>query len=853
MRIARTGTAAGVLGVTVGALLLLPGCGSDGEVVPRLGVPVRETRDVKERPPSPTAATRDPGDNCYDDSYEMHGDPTPEEQMILELINRARQDPQAEAVRLNIQWQLDPDGPGGISVGDVDINENEAGYDFDMQPLPPLAMNGRLIAAARAHCWDMNDRDFFDHYTPDDPPLGPGDRISAQGYPWTACGENIAYGYSTPEAHHNAFMIDDGAGNEGRGHRENCLDYPAVKEVGIGYIDGSDGASHTYSTEDFGRRAGFDAFIVGVVYDDDNSNGFYDIGEGIGGVTVTPDSGNWHAITSTQSGGYAIPLTTSGSVNVTFTFPAPYTGYGAVKTINVDNELERKLDCTLQETGAFGDIQFSSASYDVDEDIGVGYATITVTRTGGDVGVVGVTYTASDGAVDPATAGADYAAVSSTLSWGDGDSDPKTFTVPITNDGDVEGPETVTLTLSEATGGADLGTPSTATLTILDDEDAGALSFTASAISVGEQDTVVTITVQRTLGNDGAIEVYYDTHDGSAVSSGPDPDFVETTNGMLSWGDLDMSTETFNVTITNNDLLEGSETFTVTLKNPTNDAIIISPSTITVTITDDDQPGTLAFDLVSYSDPAENDGSVTLWVSRTAGKRGTVRVDYATAGGTAESDVDFTAASDYVEWTNDDDADKPITVNITNDGLLEIDEEFTVTLSNPQNISTPGDAVTLGSPSVATVTIIDDEPDVEIPELPVFLLNGAGGGGDVEGVVTVSGTGTDDCAVKTIKILVDGVLFDTVPNVPLEQSVDFSYQLPTWGLTNGDHEIRVVVVDYDDKESVEPAVTVTVFNEIGILGANGLGGCVPGADPAAGAGMLAMAVGLLAGLLRKRR
>jgi len=312
MRITKTVTSTKILVVVAGSLLLVGGCGYDGEVLPRLGIPVFETREAKERPASPTTATRDPGHNCYDDSYEMHGDPTPEEQMILELINRARHDPAAEAARLNLQWEIDPDGPGGIEIGEVDINENEVpGLTLDIQPLPPLAMNGRLLAAARAHCWDMNGAPpetggpFFDHDNQEGE--GPGVRIDAQSYPDATWGENIAMGQSTPEAHHNAYIIDPGAGNEGRGHRLNCLDSPGFREVGIGYIDGSDGASTRYSTEDFGRRSGaypdFQNFIVGVVYDDDNSNGFYDIGEGMGGVTVTPDSGDWHAITSTQAGG----------------------------------------------------------------------------------------------------------------------------------------------------------------------------------------------------------------------------------------------------------------------------------------------------------------------------------------------------------------------------------------------------------------------------------------------------------------------------------------------------------------------------------------------------------------------
>jgi hypothetical protein len=48
-------------------------------------------------------------------------------------------------------------------------------------------------------------------------------------------------------------------------------------------------------------------FITGVAYRDNNSNGAYDPGEGIAGIKVTPDHGDWFAVTST-SGGYAIPV-----------------------------------------------------------------------------------------------------------------------------------------------------------------------------------------------------------------------------------------------------------------------------------------------------------------------------------------------------------------------------------------------------------------------------------------------------------------------------------------------------------------------------------------------------------------
>jgi predicted outer membrane repeat protein len=111
---------------------------------------------------------------------------------------------------------------------------------------------------------------------------------------------------------------------------------------------------------------------------------------------------------------------------------------------------------------ATGILQFSSATYTVNENGGT--VTITVTRTGGSDGAVSVNYQTSDGtAIQPA----DYLAAAGTLNWADGDTAPKTFQVTIVDDMLVEGSETVNLTLS-APMGATLGSPSTAVLTIVD-------------------------------------------------------------------------------------------------------------------------------------------------------------------------------------------------------------------------------------------------------------------------------------------------------------------------------------------------------------------------------------------------
>ncbi|OQW93429.1 MAG: hypothetical protein BWK79_11185 [Beggiatoa sp. IS2] len=115
-------------------------------------------------------------------------------------------------------------------------------------------------------------------------------------------------------------------------------------------------------------------------------------------------------------------------------------------------------------------LHFSKADYVVNEDIPK--ATLTVVREGGNVGTVSVDYaTMGDCSTKScATAGQDYTAVTGTLTWVSGDTTDKTFTVPLLDDRDIEGTESIALSLTNATGNASLGTLSEATLTLLDND-----------------------------------------------------------------------------------------------------------------------------------------------------------------------------------------------------------------------------------------------------------------------------------------------------------------------------------------------------------------------------------------------
>jgi hypothetical protein len=112
-----------------------------------------------------------------------------------------------------------------------------------------------------------------------------------------------------------------------------------------------------------------------------------------------------------------------------------------------------------------GALQFNSSNYSTQKNAGA--AIITANRTGGSHGAVQVNYATTTGGT--AVAGQDYSSTSGTLSWADGDGSAKNFNVTILNNPQPGTNKTVFLTLSNATGGAYLSTPSNAVLTILQD------------------------------------------------------------------------------------------------------------------------------------------------------------------------------------------------------------------------------------------------------------------------------------------------------------------------------------------------------------------------------------------------
>ncbi|MFO0586189.1 MAG: CAP domain-containing protein [Polyangiaceae bacterium] len=234
-----------------------------------------------------------------------HGDPSALEQSLLELVQRARANPAGEVDLLLTV----PGVPGAMKQFNVD--EQQLRDDFaTYAPVPPLSFDAHLMESSRFHSEDMAKNGFQDH----DGSAGESfdQRITDAGYDWSFVSENI-FAYAKSVAYCEAgFLID--WGNPDPGHRKAILDIDGKKrDIGISIIEDppSMEVGPLVVTQDFGApletEPDAEKLIVGVAYRDKNGNGAYDPGEGAPGMIIVPQSGTYHAITST-SGGYSIPM-----------------------------------------------------------------------------------------------------------------------------------------------------------------------------------------------------------------------------------------------------------------------------------------------------------------------------------------------------------------------------------------------------------------------------------------------------------------------------------------------------------------------------------------------------------------
>jgi hypothetical protein len=215
--------------------------------------------------------------------------------------------------RLNIIRE----NPGGYasSLG-IDLNEGLAPGTISIDPKPPLRLETLLTSMADAHSQEMLDLDFYDHVSPTTG--GTLDRYDNSAYNYIAYGENLGIVPSTGVLDQyyaanlmiEALFID--AGVVGRGHRTTMLN-PSYRDFGVGHKIGEwSGFANTHIlTMEFGLSSDSTTNVIGFVLEDQNSNGFFDTGEGISGIEVeafNSENLSMGSVFSDTNGYYDFPL-----------------------------------------------------------------------------------------------------------------------------------------------------------------------------------------------------------------------------------------------------------------------------------------------------------------------------------------------------------------------------------------------------------------------------------------------------------------------------------------------------------------------------------------------------------------
>ncbi len=424
-----------------------------------------------------------------------------------------------------------------------------------------------------------------------------------------------------------------------------------------------------------------------------------------------------------------------------------------------------------------GNLAFAQTGYSISE-AGVN-AIITVVRTNGSQGFVAVNYSA--GGAGTASPGADYSPTNGTLTFGPGEIS-KSFSVRIFEDTLSEGNETLTLALSNPTGGAAIVGTNSVSLTIIDND--VAFSFSTPAYVVNEGDSGVTITVRRDNGSNGVVSVFYKTTDGSATNR---LDYIGKTNtasttNTLVFADGELF-KTFTIPILEDTLVEGDETFSVALFGPSAGAQLASPSNAIVTIVDNDS--SLSFSSTNYV-VDESGSSVIITVTRTNTSLGTVSVNFSTSSGTALAGSDYSSTNGTLTFL-DGETVKTFSVAIADDTFVEGNETFTVTLTNPST------GARLGSPSTATVTITDNDAGLRFSS-PNYSVSEGG----VNATITVLRTTVTNTIVSVNYSVANGTATD---------GSDYIGQINTLTFTNGEIS-KTFTVSIIDDTSIEGDETV---------------------------------------------
>lgn len=414
-----------------------------------------------------------------------------------------------------------------------------------------------------------------------------------------------------------------------------------------------------------------------------------------------------------------------------------------------------------------GSLTFASTNIVVNE--GDASAYLTVIRTNGSSGIVSVSYATMSGTALPAI---NYQTTTGTISFGDGVTN-RIIAIPLVDNNIVQGPVNFSVNLLNPAGGAVLADPTNATVTVFDND--SGINFAAATNTIPEDNSLITISVQRIGSTNGAATINYATVNGTAQAG---VNYVNTAGSLnFAVGEV---LKVITVPLIHDPVATGDLDFTLHLSSPAG-AQLIAPSN-TVVVLQDAEAG-LSFTNATMH-VLKNAGLAVVTVVCSNPRVEPVilssndvplQVNYSTADGTAIAGQDYQAVSGTLVFTNGI-GTNTFTVPIVNNGFITGDKTFTVSLSNP---TAPGQLLT---PSTQTVVIDESNTGLKFSQASYSVFKNA-----VNATITVSRTGYAGSVVSVNYAATNGTAVGGVNYIPTSGTLVF-----TNGVTSQTFNVSII-------------------------------------------------------------
>lgn len=344
-----------------------------------------------------------------------------------------------------------------------------------------------------------------------------------------------------------------------------------------------------------------------------------------------------------------------------------------------------------------------------ENNVGVAFATFTITLSPGAVGPVTVQWATED---ETAEAGSDYVAASGVVTF-TSPQESKAVNIVVNGDTLFEADEAFLVRLTSVSPNANI-LDAEGRCTITNDDTPPEISIVASGtgagtVTEGASGTTKAISFNVALSAPSAREVtvnYFTTDETATSTQSPDADYLRRT-GLLVFQPGETS-KTISVVALGDDVYEPdpAETFLLTLATPKGATLAPSASSAQGRILNDDAAPVIAIgpDIDgSEGAPGAASSAETLRFNITLDRPSSrpINVSYATADETAIAGADYVEATGVLTFAPGE-TRKFIPITINGDNEVEPSETFTLTLSSPAGAATLGRAVARG-------TILNDD------------------------------------------------------------------------------------------------------------------------------------------------